>query len=662
MKFFSCNRLFVEGLCLVFLSLPTFADVTTDASLGRSPQTFSAKDITIAPELGQQHGANLFHSFQKFDIASGQSVTFTGGDDIARVISRVTGGDVSQIEGLLRSTLSHADIYLINPAGITFGVDAKLDVPGSVYLSTASHIDLGQAARFDAAHPENSVLSSASPSAFGFLTQKPAAITINGSSLNATEGKTLSLSAGNIQLNNGRLQANSGRIELLGVVWADKVISAPLGILVDSKARLGSVRLEDASSLSVGKQGGGNIFIRSGEFVMSNSALIANSTQGADGGVISIQAESLLLKERSKIDSRALGTSHGGKIILIINGLAELSNSDIFTTSAASNDPQNPKMGNAGNIYLEADCLRLTNSSVSTTSYDTGQGGDITLKVAKNLELLSNPNEILSPATSIQASSEGTNSNAGNAGRISISARNLLLQGDKTKIDNSSAGAGQGGNITLYVADKLSLESGTAISAASNSTGNAGNITLNATQMNLTQARVSTASEQGEGGNIVLNARSSLQLDRANITTAVNGGKGNGGNVIVGAPYQLRLQDSQIVANAQDGNGGVILIVTGSPILRAGNSTIEASSKSGINGEVKIDLPNVDTITLPVAFLDASALIKRQCAARANDELSSSFVVIGRGGLPNAPNDLQGYTPVTSETKPEANETEAEEE
>ena len=631
------------------------AEVITDNTLGRSPQSFSAKDITISPELGQQRGANLFHSFQKFEIADGQSVTFTGGDDIARVISRVTGGEISKIEGLLRSTLTHADIYLINPAGMTFGANAKLDVPGSVYLSTASHVDLGQTGRFDAANPENSVLSSAAPSAFGFLSQKPATLTVNGSALNATEGKTLSLSAGNIQLNNGRLQANSGRIELVGVTRADKVIFAPLAILVDSKARLGAVRLEDASSLSVGKQGGGNIFIRSGEFVMSNSALIANSSsQGADGGVISIQAESLLLKDRSKIDSRALGTSHGGQIRLIINGLAELSSSDIFTTSAVNNDPQNPKMGNAGNIYLEADCLRLTNSSISTTSYDTGQGGDINLKVVRNLELISNSNEILPPATSIQASSDGTNSDAGNAGRISISARNLSLQGDKTKIDNSSAGAGQGGNITLYIADNLSLDTGTAISAASSSTGNAGNITLNATQMNLTQARVSTASEQGVGGNIILNARSSLQLDRANINTAVNGGKGNGGNVIIGTPYQLRLQDSQIVANAQDGNGGVILIVTGSPILRAGNSTIEASSKSGINGEVKIDLPNVDTITLPVAFLDASALIKRQCAARANDELSSSFVVTGRGGLPNAPNDLQGYTPVSAETEPEA--------
>lgn len=661
MKVASCRGFFLLGSLYCF-ALPSAADVITDTSLGHASQTLSGKELTIAPELGKQYGANLFHSFQKFDIPEGQIVTFTGGSDIARVISRVTGGDISQIEGTLRSTLPNADLYLINPAGITFGANAKLDVPGSVYFSTASHLYLGSNGQFTTLNPEKSLLNSAAPSAFGFLGKTSANIIVNGSGLNAADGKTLSLSAGAVQLNNGRLQANSGRIELIGVLQADRVILAPLAILVDSQAKLGSVDLEDASSLSVGKQGGGNIFIRGGAFVMSNSALIANSSQGADGGIISIQADSLLLKDRAKIDSRALGASHGGQVSLIITGLAELSNSDIFTTSAINNDPQNPKMGNAGNIYVASDCLRMTNSTISTTTYDTGQGGDITLKVARNMELISNPNEILAPTTSIQASSEGTGTTTGNAGRISISARNLSLQGDKTRIDNSTAGEGQGGSISLYIADKLSMNAGTAISADSSNMGNAGNITLNATQMTLDQARISTSSDRGDGGNIILNARSVLQLTQANINTAVNGGKGNGGNVIIGSPYQLRLQDSQIIANAQDGNGGVILIVTGSPISRVGNSTIEASSKSGINGEVKIDLPNVDTITLPITFLDASALIKRQCAARANDELSSSFVVSGRGGLPNAPDDLQGFTPSTTTPETDAQPNTPEEE
>jgi filamentous hemagglutinin family protein len=636
--------------CLLWLnSSHCYADVITDTTLGKPAQVLSGKDLVVTPELGKQVGANLFHSFQKVDIAAGQTLMFTGGDEIARVISRVTGGEVSHIDGILRSALKHADIYLINPVGIVFGEHAKLDTTGGFYASTASHLTLGVTGRFDAAHPENSVLQSATPSAFGFLTKTLGNIAVNGSNLNVGEGKTLSLSGGNLQINNGRLQATSGRIELAGIQFANAVLFAPLGILVDSQARLGKITLTESSSLNVGKQGGGNVFIRGGEFVMSNSAIIANSSQGAEGGIISIQADNLTLQERSKIDSRALGSSHGGQIRLLIKGLATLSNSDIFTTSALHNDPQNPQMGNAGNIYVAADCLQLRNSSISTTTYDTGQGGDITLHIARNLTLETSPNEILSSPTSIQASSEGTGINTGSAGRINIVARNIILEGDKTRIDNSTSGAGQGGNITLHVADNLSLKSNTTISSDSASTGNAGNITINATQMDLDNARISTSSAQGEGGNIVLNARSVLQLNQANIDTAVSGGKGNGGNVVIGSPYRLSLKDSQIIANAQDGNGGIILLVTGSPIFKAGASTIEASSKSGINGEVKIDFPNVDTINVPIAFLDASSLIKRQCAARAAEELSSSFVVVGRGGLPNAPDDLQTYTPTVSE-------------
>ena len=55
----------------------------------------------ITPEMGEQHGGNLFHSFERFDIGTGETATFTGPDPIdgpqsvSNVISRVTGGDPS---------------------------------------------------------------------------------------------------------------------------------------------------------------------------------------------------------------------------------------------------------------------------------------------------------------------------------------------------------------------------------------------------------------------------------------------------------------------------------------------------------------------------------------------------------------------------------------
>ena len=80
--------------------------------------------IEIGADLGSRRGDNLFHSFEKFGIATGQTATFTGPGDIRNVISRVTGGEVSNIDGTLASKVGQADLYFLNPAGVMFGPNA----------------------------------------------------------------------------------------------------------------------------------------------------------------------------------------------------------------------------------------------------------------------------------------------------------------------------------------------------------------------------------------------------------------------------------------------------------------------------------------------------------------------------------------------------------
>ena len=81
--------------------------------------------IEIGADLGTRRGGNLFHSFEKFGIATGQTATFTGPGDIRNVISRVTGGEVSNIDGTLASRVGQADLYFLNPAGVMFGPNAR---------------------------------------------------------------------------------------------------------------------------------------------------------------------------------------------------------------------------------------------------------------------------------------------------------------------------------------------------------------------------------------------------------------------------------------------------------------------------------------------------------------------------------------------------------
>ncbi|MES2223230.1 MAG: filamentous hemagglutinin N-terminal domain-containing protein, partial [Acidobacteriota bacterium] len=44
-------------------------------------------------------GNNLFHSFAQFDLKAGEVATFSGPANIQNILSRVTGGAPSSIDG-----------------------------------------------------------------------------------------------------------------------------------------------------------------------------------------------------------------------------------------------------------------------------------------------------------------------------------------------------------------------------------------------------------------------------------------------------------------------------------------------------------------------------------------------------------------------------------
>jgi filamentous hemagglutinin family protein len=80
---------------------------------------YANQNYQIGADLGQQHGGNLFHSFRDFSLQNPESATFSGPETVKNIISRVTGGNSSTIDGTLRSTIPNADMYFLNPAGNT---------------------------------------------------------------------------------------------------------------------------------------------------------------------------------------------------------------------------------------------------------------------------------------------------------------------------------------------------------------------------------------------------------------------------------------------------------------------------------------------------------------------------------------------------------------
>jgi filamentous hemagglutinin family protein len=132
------------------------APVITDGSLGGRKGThgkLSGPNTDIAAELGERKGRSLFHGFQRFNVEIGGSATFKAPLDAARVdnvISRVTGGERSSIDGTLRSEVPGADLYLINRGGVLFGPGGQLDQPASFHVSTADELRLKDGAVFSA--------------------------------------------------------------------------------------------------------------------------------------------------------------------------------------------------------------------------------------------------------------------------------------------------------------------------------------------------------------------------------------------------------------------------------------------------------------------------------------------------------------------------------
>ncbi|MCX5880183.1 MAG: filamentous hemagglutinin N-terminal domain-containing protein, partial [Deltaproteobacteria bacterium] len=185
----------------------TFAEVVTDGSLGgpKGPVVsgtvpgMGTTTYYITDSLGKRAGQNLFHSFSSFNVGTGESATFTGPGDVRNVVSRVTGGFYSSIDGTLRSTIQGANLYFLNPWGVVFGPNAFLDVKGSFHVSTADYLRFEDGSKFySAPGPADQVLSTASPVAFGFLGGNPSGIAAWGAWLEVPPGETLSLVGGDL--------------------------------------------------------------------------------------------------------------------------------------------------------------------------------------------------------------------------------------------------------------------------------------------------------------------------------------------------------------------------------------------------------------------------------------------------------------------------------
>ncbi|MEP0754167.1 CHAT domain-containing protein [Trichocoleus sp. Lan] len=179
---------------------------------------------------GQQSGANLFHSFEKFGLNSNEIANFLSQPEIQNILGRVVGGDASMINGLIQVTGGNSNLFLMNPAGIIFGAGASLNVPASFTATTATGIGIGSN-WFNAAGSNNYAALTGNPNAFAFATSQPGAI-INAGNLSLQPGQNFLTLLGGTVISTGQLSAPGGNITVAAIPGESVVRITHQGLLL----------------------------------------------------------------------------------------------------------------------------------------------------------------------------------------------------------------------------------------------------------------------------------------------------------------------------------------------------------------------------------------------------------------------------------------------
>ena len=604
----------------IFYTLRFSAQISTDGTVGTAME-LTGQSVTIEQTLGKRAGNNLFHSFSEFNIKANESATFTGDADIQRVISRVTGGQVSNIDGLLESQIPDADFYFVNPAGVMFGPNASIKIDGSFHVSTADYLKFGENNKFFSEPLENEVLSTEAPTAYGFLGADIGTLTFNNFRNLDTEfktGETLSIIGGDIEAVGSRINAPEGNIALISL---------------GSEGEL-QINCDESNSLTFNTDD----FTDFGEISLSQGTQVIADGEG--GGQILIQGKNVELNSFTLIQAQTLGAKNGRALEIIASeNLRILDNSEFFTHTTGS--------GNGGNITIKTKNMRIVEGFLYTFTNGEGDGGDIFID-AESILMDGNQKISLFPLIFAQTDGNGdagniridtgdlevirgafidaTTAGSGRGGNLMIEARSILLQGDgiatgirartQNKIHRAPAGT-----VTIYT-DTLEIFQEALISVATSGAGDAGRIEIHAdsirfdgngdgifTGISAQSLNKNAENLAGNAGKVTIDT-DSLEVVRGAVISGTTESKGNGGSIEVQAD-SIRLDgeglrnsngnqlftgiDVQTFNETNGGHAGDITISTKSLEVSEGAVILARTGGAGAGEGGSIDV-NAETI------------------------------------------------------------------
>jgi filamentous hemagglutinin family protein len=507
-----------NGSVLFYLlaSKPTAAQIVPDTTLPNNsivPPNCANCEITGGTTVGN----NLFHSFEQFSIPTGGTAYFNNVLTVENIISRVTGGSISNIDGLIRAN-DRANLFLLNPNGIIFGPNASLNIGGSFLATTADRIDFADGTQFRADGTQSSPLLTVSlpiglqfGQAPGIISNQSVAPVVDSTGnpvlddsgdqilgLRVLPGRTLAVVGGLIEIPGGFLTAESGRIELGSVAGSGSVSLTP----TNQGWVLGYDSIQNFQDISLSL----------GAFV---------NTSGDRGGDIQIQGRRVSLTEGSQVFSISYTEGQAGDLRVSASEQVELegTSADGEVLTGLKNDVEGEATGEGGTLTIETRRLIVRDGAqVSTDTFGTGRGVNLAVKASNSVELQGNSTDGQFPSGLFARVNEGA---TGNGGTLTIETERLIVQ-DGAQVSTDTFGAGRAGDLAVRALESVEVKgrtsddqgSGLFAQVGKGATGDGGNLTIDTRQLvALGGAQISTTARiGGQGGTLTINAFDSILL------------------------------------------------------------------------------------------------------------------------------------------------------
>ncbi|NEO84067.1 MAG: S-layer family protein [Spirulina sp. SIO3F2] len=574
---------------------PALHTLPTDTTVDNSGATTLVKNGTV-------EGTNLFHSFTQFSPGT-KNVTFDFNPSlgIENIFGRVVGSSTpSNIDSLISASQTPVNIFLINPAGIIFGENARLDPGISFYGSTASSITFPDA-EFTTVNPTSTdLLSMKIPTALQF-TGSPGSIRIEGTGhllsggsqqlvdysiipdpiigFEASPGNNIGLLGNGVTFDGGNVVADGGTLDIASLGPNSTVgitKNTNFGFDYTTVSQFSDITLNKKASIDASGDIGGSVRVYGNNITLSEAANIFAFTEASGTG--------------GTVEVNAAGT-------LGIRGFDGSMPSGIFTKNT------NLSLGGGGEVVVQANVLNLSGGGqIWSGNFNSGlRGGDVSV-TANSLNISGDNNVGLFGRSGIYAVAQSDNA----GGDLSIVANNIqLANGAALKTETSRKG--NAGQIDLTVTNSISANESSQISSSTFGAGHAGNITVNATHLSLGGASVLTAQTQdtGNAGIVNLNLSNSLLLtDGSQVSTSTRG-DGNAGDINVaansislsGVAQESSAISSKVAFNNAFGNGGDIDIQTQALSLSGGAQIASDTIGKGDSGNITVEVAGTTTIT-----------------------------------------------------------------